>query len=332
MKKDLTNIEMSIDIPGKNLEFGKVIGKGSFGLVYMGVWNHSNVAIKELLSNSLTTEQEAEFKQEAHLMVQLKAPHIIQCYGICIDRYPYCIVMEFMPNGSLFNVLRVKGDQLSWGMKERIGLEVALGLAYLHSMEILHRDLKSLNVLLDENMKAKLCDFGLAKLKSDPSTFVESARGAMGTPMWMAPELLDPPAQYSKYSDIFSFGVTLWEIVTCKIPFANAPNLGVAFQWVREGKREDIPEVCPPKLARLIKFCWNQSPKERPLTDQIIRELKENPVAHNDLSDFKKAKSSLPPPSNSANTSSPSSSNIEPITKVDWKTGTTEVGVKCVLM
>lgn len=273
-KSNLTKVTMSVAIPFHKLSFGPEVAQGSFGTVYRGTLNHAPVAIKELKAKNLTAVQEEEFKREAHLMVKLNAPNIVQCFGVCVDRAPYCIVMEYMPKGSLTAVLKAPEITLSWPTRERIALDIACGLNYLHSENIIHRDLKSLNVLLDNEFKAKICDFGLAKIKIDATSFVMSGNYPKGTVLWMAPELIRNPPQYSFYSDIYSYGFTLWEIASRKMPFSTALNRYAVFQMVSEGKREVIPADCPQKIANLITRCWAQEPKQRPLTDVIINELK----------------------------------------------------------
>ena len=118
---------------------------------------HTQVAIKKLLLDQLTERTEEEFKSETAIMAQLRHPNVVQLYGIVL-KPEYCMVMEFLANGSLYGVLHSKRE-LDWDLRQRIALGMSRGLAFLHSKKILHRDLKSLNVLLDGNMRAKLADF-----------------------------------------------------------------------------------------------------------------------------------------------------------------------------
>jgi serine/threonine protein kinase len=143
----------------------------------------------------------------------------------------------------------------------------------LFAENILHRDLKSLNVLLDDRYRAKLCDFGLAKVKTETSSSTKNE--VAGTLAWMAPELFKRKAIYTKKADIYSYGMVLWEIAARQLPYQDANgNQALISKWVSEGEREEIPDDTPPKLASLIKFCWEAEPDKRPSAEQVVIELK----------------------------------------------------------
>src|SRR5436190_4038423 len=121
------------------------IGEGGFGIVYKGTYQFAPAAIKQLQIDDLSPEAEEEFNREAKIMAQLHHPNIVHFYGYCT--FPKCLVMEYMPKGSLFKVLHDKRESLDWTVRIRIATDIASGLAFLHSKQILHRDIKSLNVL-----------------------------------------------------------------------------------------------------------------------------------------------------------------------------------------
>jgi len=129
-----------------------------------------------------------------------------------------------------------------------------------------------LNVLLNEHLEAKLTDFGLSKIKIETANTLNS-QPAVGTLLWMAPELFKRKAQCTLKSDIYSLGMTLWELASRKRPFEDAVNPAIAMQWVQEGQREEIPYDCPPHIAKLIKFCWNQEAAKRPTADEAVQLL-----------------------------------------------------------
>ncbi len=264
-------ITVSLNINYKDIKLGDEIGKGGFGIVYRGTWKYNQVAVKQLLA-APTGDALKDFKEEMQTHASLRSDHIVQLYGCCLG--PYCMVMQYMPRGSLSNYLKEhRTKDLDWNIGYKIITDMACGLAFLHDNEIVHRDLKSLNVLLDENYNAKLSDFGLAKIKHESKTMLRYG-GSAGTTAWMAPELFARKAGYTKKADIYSLGITFWEIAARKIPFEDAADPSIIPTWVKDGEREEIPASCPPKLASLIKFCWHGKPEERPTAARIVEYLR----------------------------------------------------------
>lgn len=264
-------ISVSFEIPYGELSMGKKLGQGGYGAVYQATFKYEQVAVKQLLLSHLSVDSVEEFKAEASIMAKLRSRFTVQFYGYCI-KPEYCLVMEYMPKGSLYNLLHSK-ETLDWSMSYKIVTDIACGLAFLHSSNVFHRDLKSLNVLLDENYRAKLCDFGLSKVKSETRSST-SKGGAVGTLAWMAPELLDPDTHFAASADIYSMAITFWEVATRKVPFGSAPNPQLIPIWASQGKREKIPDDCPPKLATIIIACWEQDPKKRPTAARVADYLR----------------------------------------------------------
>ena len=152
-------------IPWDEITLISKLGEGGFGIVYKGTWKHGGeVAIKQIKS-ILEEDAELELKNESSVMAKLNSPYIIRLFGLCWDENKYALVMELMPNASLSQLLR-SGKELPWDIRYSIARDVAYGLRFLHDRKILHRDLKSANVLLDGNLRAKLSDFGLSKVKT----------------------------------------------------------------------------------------------------------------------------------------------------------------------
>jgi len=258
------------------LKIDKELGRGGFGVVYQGTWRHNDVAVKKLLVENISFDAAEEFEKEAKVMAQLRSPNIVQFYGYCVSPN-YCIVMEYMPNGSLFSVLR-SHKPLEWPTRFKIAVDIAKGLAFLHEENILHRDIKSLNVLLGSNHEAKLTDFGLSKVKNETRSHTVATKtksDSVGTTQWMAPELFKGrKAVFTYKSDIYSLAVTFWEIASRKIPFSDASSPDLIPTWVQQGDREDIPTDCPPALSALIQACWEGDPNKRPGADDVVTRLK----------------------------------------------------------
>jgi serine/threonine protein kinase len=260
----------------------KLLGRGGCGTVYLGTYQQEPgyVAIKELFINSAPDEMIKEFENEASIMEKLRSGYLVQFHGYCLSP-KYCLVMEYMPEGSLFALLH-SNKSLDWGIRYQISIEIALGLEYLHDRDILHRDIKSLNVLL-KNGHAKLSDFGLSRIKSVSHN---SSGRSVGTVQWKAPEILQRKPQYSQKSDIYSLGMTFWEIASRETPFKDLEEDNAMLSGlIGQGEREEIPEDCPKKFASLIFSCWKgQGPKadkrwlgnpsDRPSARQIVDYLR----------------------------------------------------------
>ena len=245
------------------LQFGKEVGEGSFAKVHHGFWGQESVAIKVLQDDSDTSI--LDFTFEAQLLSQLNHPNIIKIHG-SIDNPHYCLVMEYMPH-CLFNViqLRYKYDWPTISYKIITGM--ARGLAYLHQNDILHRDIKPANVLLDAEMNPKICDFGLAAKLKD-GTYNDA--GLYGTMRYLPREVY-MQQRYSKKSDIYSFGLTIFEIATGESALADVPNTEVAISVIA-GYKDYIPSNCDPKMAHLINWCRSAA-DYRPTADQIVEYL-----------------------------------------------------------
>jgi serine/threonine protein kinase len=158
-----------------------------------------------------------------------------------------------------------------WMLVKRVANGAARGMAYLHSGNppVLHRDLKSANLLLDESYTTKVCDFGLSRLKAQAR---RSMTGNCGTVQWMAPEVL-ANMSYDEKADVFSFGIILWELLTRECPYDGMTAIQCALAVLNRDKRPEIPKWCPPALHALIKACVKKEPDLRPSFAQIILAL-----------------------------------------------------------
>ena len=174
--------------------------------------------------------------------------------------------MEYMERGSLYHVLN-KGP-LTADQQKQVALDIARGLYYLHSQKVLHKDLKSGNILINNHGQAKISDFGLSKV-----TFasVRSIQKQTGDLEWQAPEAIQGTG-YTEASDIYSFGVILWELFTRKKPFANLSGMAL-MDAIIAGKREAIPKDMPTEMQTIITSCWDKEPTKRPYVSTLIRDL-----------------------------------------------------------
>jgi len=278
-------MHIDYEIPYSQLTLGAEIGRGGFGVVYQGSYHGASVAIKQLHLVEVSPRTMGEFQKEAALMVSLRHPNIVTVFGVCTERGHYSVVMDYMPRGSLDKVL-YSDLPLSWTERANIALDIGRGVSFLHSHHIIHRDLKSLNVLLEEReggLHAKITDFGLARVKTETQTAIRTGtihvegRGgehrSVGTLHWLAPELLSLNPAYTEASDIYALAMVLLEIAARKVPFEDVADTSIIRDAVRAGERPEIPAECPSGYAAIISRCWAQRREERPKIEEVVRDL-----------------------------------------------------------
>ncbi len=243
-----------------DLTVGKRIGGGGYGEVYEGEWSGITVAIKQL-HLTLSTSLASDFEREAKIMAQCQFPHVVRLYGVCLETRHAAIVMEYMSKGSLYQALHDEKEVLPWNpMRWSIAIEVGKGLSYLHGQKIIHRDLKSLNVLLDDQYHAKISDFGLSKVKLESHSINTKTTQGIGSTRWRAPELFsmeDKAPSPNQASDVYSYGMVLWEIASRMLPFQGALDDMMVGLWIMQGKKEKFPQDCPKAYKVLARQCWD---------------------------------------------------------------------------
>jgi serine/threonine protein kinase len=197
-------------ISWETIQLGQLIGHGGYGDVYEGTWYGKIVAIKKLLLKKLPEHLLQDFKKETELMAQFNCPQIVSIFGTCLEEHHYAMVIEYMPKTSLYKVLQDQSETLPWNPTlYTIASDIVKGLAYLHSQKIIHRDLKSLNILLGSDYHAKITDFGLATIKKETSSTTTQSNKSLGTVRWLAPELLKRGAKHTFASDVYAAGMVL---------------------------------------------------------------------------------------------------------------------------
>lgn len=203
-------------------------------------------------------------------MEALRHPNVVMFLGAC-TRNPQtlAIVLEYCSNGTLYSLLQDRKKELTLSEKIDLAIGVAKGMYYLHSnpTPVLHRDLKSLNVLLDKNNTPKIADYGWTRLMAEKMT------GKVGTFQWMAPEVIKCET-YTEKADVYSFGIVLWEIYTREPPFNSMTGVQVSVAVAENGLRPTIPSDCPKQLAQLMQICWDVNPNKRLAFSEILAELK----------------------------------------------------------
>ncbi|XP_074281537.1 uncharacterized protein LOC141606348 [Silene latifolia] len=264
---------LNYEIMWEDLIVREQIGEGSCGTVYRGLWCGSDVAIKVFSKEEYSQEVTSSFRQEVSLMKRLRHPNILLFMGAVTSPQRLCIVTEFLPRGSLFRLLQRSKSKLDWRRRIHMALDIARGMNYLHNCNppIVHCDLKSSNLLVDKNWSVKIADFGLSTVKHE--TYL-TARNAKGTPQWMAPEVLRNERSNEK-SDLYSFGVILWELATRRIPWENLNAMQVIGAVGFMDERLDIPEDVDPTWGSIIESCWRREPQSRPTFQELLVKLKD---------------------------------------------------------
>ena len=274
-------------IPYSNLKLDEKLGEGAYGVVFKAKQGYETVAVKQLTIDPNNVTAVTSFQNEAEHMSRLHSNYTVRLLGIC--NQPYCLILEFMSGGSLYGFLQKnQPTAVMWLKRIQLALDISYGLAYLHSKQVIHRDLKSLNVLLDEKDKAKLSDFGLTTTKATSSSAAKT-KSACGTTAWMAPELLDPDQdeyEYNTQTDIFAYAMVLYELASHKTPFCELKE-GQISRKIENGNRPEMPESSPAAYKSLVIRCWDQTPDSRPAIDVAITEL-------SNLKQMEEAKTQLP--------------------------------------
>ncbi|KAE9286708.1 hypothetical protein PR003_g26242 [Phytophthora rubi] len=265
LKHRPTNYSQNINF--NEITLGRMIGEGAFGKVHEGKWRGKSVAVKLLICQDLRSDILNEFQSEVEIMSVLRHPNICRLLGACMEPPHRALVVELLQRGSLWGVLRMNRKSIDQEMRSRFIYDTAKGMSYLHHFErpILHRDLKSPNLLVDKNFNIKLSDFGLARVKAH----VQTMTGNCGTVQWMAPEVLGNQ-KYTEKADVFSFGIVIWEIVTGECPYDGMSQIQAALGVLNRNLRPNIPRECPPFFSRLMKACWNRQPELRPSFPHIV--------------------------------------------------------------
>ncbi|KAL7374419.1 hypothetical protein ABVT39_000307 [Epinephelus coioides] len=262
----------------RELSLEEVIGVGGFGKVYRGTWRGRLVAVKAARQDpdediSVTAQN---VRQEARLFAMLNHPNIIALKGVCLQEPNLCLIMEYASGGALSRALA--GRRIPPHVLVNWAVQIAKGMLYLHSeaiVPVIHRDLKSNNILLAqpienecmEGLTLKITDFGLAR-EWHKTTKMSTA----GTYAWMAPEVIKS-STFSKGSDVWSYGVLLWELLTGEAPYKGIDGLAVAYGVAVNKLTLPIPSTCPEPFAQLMSECWDQDPHRRPNFSSILAQL-----------------------------------------------------------
>ncbi|XP_066238075.1 tyrosine-protein kinase Fer [Saccopteryx leptura] len=254
----------------EDVTLGELLGKGNFGEVFKGILKDKTAVAVKTCKEDLPQELKIKFLQEAKILKQYDHPNIVKLIGVCTQRQPIYIIMELIPGGDFLSYLRKKKDELKLKQLVKFSLDAASGMSYLESKNCIHRDLAARNCLVGENNVLKISDFGMSRQEDGG---VYSSSGLKQIPIkWTAPEALNY-GRYSSESDVWSFGILLWETFSLGVcPYPGMTNQQ-AREQVERGYRMAAPQHCPEEIFKIMMKCWDYKPENRPKFSELQKEL-----------------------------------------------------------
>jgi len=267
-EQQMAKLQEKFSFKFEELEFDQLVGSGASGEVHLGYIENVAVAIKKIAADTLDKENRALVEQEIRVMRNLHHPNIVKFMGLCDHETGVYIVTEYIEHGDLFDLCVFgEGKELPWNTRALISLQMAYACGYLHENNIMHRDLKSQNILIGNNYLVKLCDFGLA---CSTDIKAKRKRTVCGTDEWIAPEIaLDE--EYNHMCDIFSWGIVVTEIIFCEPPRKRKMPDKMAFDMTLF--RQNLPEDCPKTFADIVVAACEFNPDKRPDFLKIVKDL-----------------------------------------------------------
>ncbi|XP_035790294.1 insulin-like receptor [Anopheles albimanus] len=275
------------EVPREHIIQLEELGQGSFGMVYKGIvtklGNDANIPCAIKTVNESATEREREsFLIEATVMKEFNTHHVVRLLGVVSVGQPTLVIMELMANGDLKSYLRRHRPDYENGEEQspqpptlkqifQMAIEIADGMAYLAAKKFVHRDLAARNCMVADDLTVKIGDFGMTRDIYETDYYRKGTKGFLPV-RWMAPESLKD-GLFSSSSDVFSYGVVLWEMATlASQPYQGLTNDQV-LRYVIDGGVMERPENCPDKLYDLMRSCWHHRPSARPTFVEIITKL-----------------------------------------------------------
>ncbi|CAI0559417.1 unnamed protein product [Linum tenue] len=296
VEKQIPTEEWEIDL--SKLDIKNQIARGTYGTVYRGTYDNQDVAVKVLdwgedgmITVTEAASLRASFRQEVAVWHKLDHPNVTKFVGASMGTSDLkvankqsdghtaracCVVVEYLSGGTLKQYLiRNRRKKLAYKVVIQLALDLSRGLSYLHSKKIVHRDVKSENMLLDAQRNLKIADFGVARVEAQNPSDMTGETGTLG---YMAPEVLDGKP-YNRRCDVYSFGICLWEIYCCDMPYPDLSFADVTSAVVRnetcalQNLRPEIPRCCPSSLVNIMKKCWDGHAEKRPEMDEVVKML-----------------------------------------------------------
>ena len=263
-----------------------LIGYGGTSEVFLGIYRGTDVAIKKIKVKEINDNYFKEFKNEIVALTMIRHPNLVIFMGTMIENNNLCIVTEYCKGGTLFDLLHKKKNiDIPWNIRLKILIDISKAMNFLHTNnpQIIHYDLKSLNILMTDdirencdnnNVTIKINDFGLSKIIDKEKIEREDLQGVVGSVQWMAPEVIQNNCKDNTKADVYSFGIIIWEVCTRIKPYKDMSISQIINFVCNEKKRPDcglLPlDQMPKGLLELIENCWNTDPNLRPDFSSIL--------------------------------------------------------------
>ncbi|MCO5558577.1 hypothetical protein L7F22_012162 [Adiantum nelumboides] len=271
-----------------DLFLGHKFASGAYSRIYFGKYKDCSVAVKMLRKpdndKGISIRLDRQFNAEVNVLSRVHHRNVVKFIGACKKPPVCCIITEYLALGSVRSYLHYQPFPLALKLAVDMALDIARGMEYLHSQGVIHRDLKSENLVIAEDLCVKITDFGAACIEWESSPMTDD----FGTYRWMAPEMISKK-RFSKKADVYSFGIVLWELLTGHVPFEDYTPVQAAFAVVHKHARPPLPLNCPSTLGYLLQECWHADPDKRPHFTKVVavlEEMRESILLNRSISPF----------------------------------------------